>query len=307
MAAIEIIGLDKKYRSGPHALRSVDLTIRGGDFFALLGPNGAGKSTLIGILTSLIIKTSGRVTINGYNLDLQKSQAKSCLGLVPQEFNLNFFEKSQSILINQAGYYGVSKKVATYRSEKYLKLLKLWDYRNQITRNLSGGMKRRLMIARSLVHEPPILILDEPTAGVDVELRKFIWAFLQDLNSNKKKTIILTTHYLEEVEKLCRNVAIIHKGKIVSNGTLQDLVSQLPGQRYILSLSPFDMSLESKLESAPFKINILDSMTLEATINNSHSINDLFKYLDTYQIKVRSVRTKENPIESAFFHVTSKV
>ena len=307
MLAIEISNLSKQYKTGINALKDVSLKVESGDFFALLGPNGAGKSTLIGILTSLVVKTKGTIKINGLDLDFEKSAAKSCLGLVPQDFNLNFFETCNDILVNQAGYYGVPKKQAIFQSEKYLKLLRLWDYKNEISRNLSGGMKRRLMIARALVHEPSLLILDEPTAGVDVELRKFIWNFLKDLNEKEGKTVILTTHYLEEVEKLCKNVAIINKGEIVSNGSLADLISYLPGQIYRLSVSHFDESIAQKLKDSPFKVKRIDHNTVEANILNSQDINELFQTLDKLKVKVKRVSAKENPIESAFFHITQGV
>ena len=305
--AIQVEGLRKKYPSGPEALRGVDFEVESGDFFALLGPNGAGKSTLIGILSSLVVKSSGRVTVNGYDLDKESLMVKSCLGLVPQEFNLNIFETVTNILVNQAGYYGVPKITALQRSEKYLKLLGLWKQRNDQIRSLSGGMKRRVMIVRALIHEPPILILDEPTAGVDVELRKFIWTFLEDLNKKEKKTIILTTHYLEEVERLCRNVAIINSGKLVSKGSLEELIDELPDQSYVLTLKePLESGKMEELKKLPYKFLLKEEITLEASLLKGHSISEIFRDLESAKVEVHSIRMKENLIESAFFHVTKR-
>ena len=307
MSAIEINHLSKQYKSGTQALKNVSLNVEYGDFFALLGPNGAGKSTLIGILTSLVVKTSGTIKIGGYDLDKEKSYAKSCLGLVPQDYNLNFFETTQNILINQAGYYGIPKKKAIEQSEKYLKLLRLWKYKDEVSRNLSGGLKRRLMIARALVHEPSLLILDEPTAGVDVELRKFIWSFLREMNEKEKKTIILTTHYLEEVEKLCKNVAIINQGKIVSNGSLQDLIGHVPGQTYKLSVNSIDDLVYEELKKKSFQTKKINGTSFEVSLLKSQNINDLFHVLDQFKIQVKRIIPRENPIESAFFHITKGV
>ena len=306
MFALEITDLKKKYSGGNYAVKGINLCVREGDFFALLGPNGAGKSTTIGILSSLVVKTGGNVFVNGFNQDKDPAKVKASLGLVPQEFNLNIFETCQSVLINQAGYYGVPYQVALERSEKYLKLMSLWNERKVQVRALSGGMKRRLMIARAIMHDPPILILDEPTAGVDVELRKFIWSFLEDLNQKQKKTIILTTHYLEEVERLCHNVAIINEGRIVSNGSLEELVGKLPGQVYLLS---FDQELgkedQNKLKEFSYEIRALDLKTYEISLDKSLTVSDAFSELSQLNSKVRSIRPKENPIESAFFHVTN--
>lgn len=236
MNAIEITGLKKTYAGKFEALKGVDLNVAEGDFFALLGPNGAGKSTLIGILASLVIKSAGEVKIIDADIDKDMARAKSYLGLVPQEFNLNIFEPPMQILVNQAGYYGISPAIAKKRAEKYLKDLGIWDKANTPTRMLSGGMKRRLMIARALIHEPKILILDEPTAGVDIELRKLIWTFLTELNQ-KGTTIILTTHYLEEAESLCRNIAIIDNGKIITHTAMKKLLSKLDQQTYVVDLA----------------------------------------------------------------------
>lgn len=307
MYAIELSHVSKKYRSGVHALKDLSLKVREGDFFAFLGPNGAGKSTTIGIISSLVVKTEGEVKIGGYDLDKEPMKAKRCLGLVPQEFNLNIFETCLSVLINQAGYYGVPKSVAMERAERYLSLLMLSEEKDNQVRNLSGGMKRRLMIARALIHDPPILILDEPTAGVDVELRKLIWTFLEHLNQDEKKTIILTTHYLEEVERLCHHVAIINKGKLVSIGSLEDLVSELPAQSYILSLEDVVSSLaKEQFAKLPYEISILEERVIELSLSKRSSLSEFFKELEGLDLKVKSIRAKENPIEKAFFHMTQE-
>ena len=237
--ALEINNLKKIYGSGVEALRGIDLSVKEGDFYALLGPNGAGKSTTIGIITSLVNKTSGKVNVFGYDLDKDLVRAKQQIGLVPQEFNFNPFETVQQIVVNQAGYYGVSRKEAMKRSEKYLKQSNLWEKRNVRARMLSGGMKRRLMIARALMHEPRLLILDEPTAGVDIELRREMWEFLRELNENGT-TIILTTHYLEEAEMLCRNIGIIQSGELIENTSMKELLSKLQFETFIFDLAPYD-------------------------------------------------------------------
>lgn len=307
MFAIELSHVSKQYKSQTYALKDLSLKVQEGDFFAFLGPNGAGKSTTIGIISSLVVKTAGQVKIGGYDLDENPTKAKKCLGLVPQEFNLNVFESCLAILINQAGYYGVSKNIAYERAEKYLNLLMLWNERNHQVRTLSGGMKRRLMIARALIHNPPILILDEPTAGVDVELRKLIWNFLENLNKDEKKTIVLTTHYLEEVERLCHHVAIINKGKLVSKGSLTELVNQLPGQSYILSLEEVMNPLtKEKLKTLLYEIKILEEKTIEVNLLKHLSLSDLFKDLAQVDLRVKSIREKENQIEQAFFHITKE-
>ncbi len=226
MKALEIEGLEKTYGNGVVALRGIDLAVEPGDFYGLLGPNGAGKTTAIGIVTSLVNKTAGKVRVFGHDIDTAIEEAKACIGLVPQEINFNQFEKCADILINQAGFYGIPRKLAKVRAEKYLKQLSLWDKRDDISRNLSGGMKRRLMIARALVHEPRLLILDEPTAGVDIEIRRSMWEFLRRING-EGTTIILTTHYLEEAESLCRNIAIINHGRIIENARTRDLLGKL--------------------------------------------------------------------------------
>jgi ABC-2 type transport system ATP-binding protein len=256
MDALRIEKLTKTYPNGVEALKGIDLRVRQGDFFALLGPNGAGKTTTIGIVTSLVNKSAGRVEIFGYDIDRRREAAKSCIGVVPQEVNLNMFEKNFDTLINQAGYYGVPRSAARARAEKYLKALHLWDRRSDIARNLSGGMKRRLMIARALMHEPRLLILDEPTAGVDIEIRRSMWAFMRNINQSGV-TIILTTHYLEEAESLCRNIAIIDDGRIIENDTMRNVIRKLQRQVFVLSLRE---SMSSAPLSMRTKTNRLEEL-----------------------------------------------
>lgn len=295
MQALTISGLTKTYRGSVHALKGVELSVQEGDFFALLGPNGAGKSTTIGIISSLVNQTSGDVKVFGYDLDKQKEQAKSCIGLVPQEFNFNQFETVLQIVLNQAGYYGVPRNVAHERAEKYLSQLDLWEKRNARARELSGGMKRRLMIARALMHEPKMLILDEPTAGVDIEIRRSMWQFLQEINS-QGITIILTTHYLEEAEMLCRNIAIIDKGLIVENTSMKALLSKLNIETFVLDLQGemADVSLEG------FEYRLLDSSTLEVDVAKSDGLNPVFSQLTEQGIQVMSMRNKANRLEELF-------
>ncbi len=300
--AIEIEDLRKTYASSFEALKGIDLKIEKGDFFALLGPNGAGKSTLIGILTSLILKTSGVTRIMGVDTDKNMPLAKSYLGLVPQEYNLNIFETPTQILTNQAGYYGILPKIAKPRIEKYLGELDLLDKAHSPTRMLSGGMKRRLMIARALVHEPAILILDEPTAGVDIELRKLIWNFLTDLNKSGI-TIILTTHYLEEAESLCRNIAIIDQGRIIENTRMQNLLAKLKEQTYIVELVK-PMRKEIRLTHFPLKR--IDETTVEVSVKRSLSMDKLFKDFAAKKIAVRGIREKANRLEQLFLDMTKK-
>lgn len=300
--AIEIENLRKTYASSFEALKGIDLKIEKGDFFALLGPNGAGKSTLIGILTSLILKTSGVTRIMGVDTDKNMPLAKSHLGLVPQEYNLNIFETPTQILTNQAGYYGILPKVAKPRIEKYLAQLDLLDKAHTPTRMLSGGMKRRLMIARALVHEPAILILDEPTAGVDIELRKLIWNFLTELNKSGR-TIILTTHYLEEAESLCRNIAIIDHGRIIENTRMQNLLAKLKEQTYIVELVK-PMRKEIHLKHFPLKR--IDETTVEVSVKRSLSMDKLFKDFAAKKIAVRGIREKANRLEQLFLDMTKK-
>jgi len=294
--ALSINDLHKEYSNGFQALKGIDLSVEEGDFFALLGPNGAGKSTTISVICSLVIKSSGSVDVFGHNIDTDFSAAKTCIGIVPQEFNFNQFEKVIDIVVNQGGYYGLPRLLAEERSEKYLRKLGLWEKRNSPSRSLSGGMKRRLMIARALVHEPKLLILDEPTAGVDIELRRSMWQFLQDINQ-QGTTIILTTHYLEEAESLCRNVAIIDKGKIVENTSVKKLLQRLDKEIFI-----FD--LQDELQQAPAlkdsQTTLVDSHTLEVEVHKGYSLNDVFTALNENNIRVTSMRNKSNRLEELF-------
>jgi ABC-2 type transport system ATP-binding protein len=301
--ALVIRGLTKTYGNGVTALKSVDLDVGQGDFFALLGPNGAGKSTILGIVSSLINKTSGQISVMGHDLDTQREKAKQCLGVVPQEFNFNVFEKVKDILITQAGYYGIPFAKASVSAERYLKALGLWDKRGEQARSLSGGMKRRLMIARALVHEPQILILDEPTAGVDIELRRTMWSFLTDIN-REGKTIILTTHYLEEAEALCRNIAIIDKGSILENTSKKSLLAKLQKETFVLEIdrqSDGRPARDFTLEGLAWKLN--DDDTLEVEILKGGSLNGVFRALDEVGVSVGSVRPKANRLEELFIHL----
>jgi ABC-2 type transport system ATP-binding protein len=293
--ALEISGLKKVYKGGFTALKGIDLTVKQGDFFALLGPNGAGKSTTIGIITSLVNKTAGSVKVFGHDIDKELEQAKSYLGLVPQEFNFNQFETLLTILVNQAGYYGVERSLAFKRAEKYLKKLDLWEKRNDAGRMLSGGMKRRLMIARALMHEPQVLILDEPTAGVDIELRRSMWIFLRELNK-QGITIILTTHYLEEAEMLCRNIAIIDSGVIVEDTDMKSLLSKLDQETIVFDID----SVTNAPELDAFTCRLIDDHTLEVDVKKSQLINDIFSQLNGQNINVRSMRNKSNRLEELF-------
>ena len=296
LEALKIDNLKKVYSNGFEALKGVSFAIEQGDFFALLGPNGAGKSTTIGIISSLVNKTSGQVNVFGYDLDSQKNLVKQCIGLVPQEFNFNVFEKVENIILQQAGYYGIETSLAKERAEKYLKKLELWDKRAEAGRNLSGGMKRRLMIARAMVHEPKLLVLDEPTAGVDVEIRHSMWEFIKEINE-KGTTIILTTHYLEEVEALCKNVAIIDKGKILTNTSLKDLLRMLDRQTFIMDLQSNAMKIP-ELDQVDLKL--IDPSTLELTVPKDMILNDIFPLLSSEGIKVLSIRSKSNRLETLF-------
>lgn len=297
--AVDIHQLKKVYANGFTALKGIDLEVKQGDFFALLGQNGAGKSTTIGILCSLIKKTSGEASIFGHDIETDLENAKSCIGVVPQEMNFNPFEKTSQILINQAGYYGIPRYIAIDRAKKYLKAMGLWDYHDTITLRLSGGMKRRLMIARALMNEPPLLILDEPTAGVDIELRYYLWEFLKTLNQ-QGTTIILTTHYLEEAEQLCKHVAIIDKGEIITHSDMKSLINRLNVETIILELNnPLPASLT--LEHYPYRI--LDPLTLEVDIRKGFSINELFNQLNQAHIIVNSIRNKRNRLEELFVNL----
>ncbi|MCB5161856.1 ABC transporter ATP-binding protein [Marinomonas algarum] len=295
--AIEIRDLKKRYDGGFEALKGVDLCVEKGDFFALLGPNGAGKSTTIGILCSLVNKSSGQVSIFGTDIDQDFAKAKKHLGVVPQEFNFNVFETVFNVVVTQAGFYGISRSVAEARAEKYLKQLGLWSKKDAQSRMLSGGMKRRLMIARALIHEPDVLILDEPTAGVDIELRRSMWEFIKKLNE-QGTTIILTTHYLEEAEQLCRNIAIISAGEIVENTSVKALLKTLNQETFILDLDnpvPTDWSIEG------FNVSIgQDGASLEVDVMKGQSINLVFRALDAMSINVVSMRNKSNRLEELF-------
>ena len=293
--AIKIENLCKKYKNGFVALDNISLNIEDGDFFAFLGPNGAGKSTTIGILTSLVKKTSGKVFINEIDIDSDINRAKSFIGVVPQEYNFNIFETPYQILMNQAGFYGVSKKEAIKNTLYFLKKLKLLDKKDTQSISLSGGMKRRLMIARALVHSPKILLLDEPTAGVDIEIRKDMWEFLSYLNK-KGLTIILTTHYLEEAEELCKNVAIINNGKIVENTTIKNLIKKSQSQTLILDLEkPY-----KNIKCDNLKIKKIDDFTIEVTISKDMSLNKLIKILNEKNINIVSLKNKQNRLEELF-------
>ncbi|HAQ6587524.1 TPA: ABC transporter ATP-binding protein [Enterococcus faecium] len=299
--ALEINNLKKVYGSGVEALRGIDLSVKEGDFYELLGPNGAGKSTTIGIITSLVNKTSGKVNVFGYDLDTDLVRAKQQIGLVPQEFNFNPFETVQQIVVNQAGYYGVSRKEAMKRSEKYLKQSNLWEKRNVRARMLSGGMKRRLMIARALMHEPRLLILDEPTAGVDIELRREMWEFLRELNENGT-TIILTTHYLEEAEMLCRNIGIIQSGELIENTSMKELLSKLQFETFIFDLAPY----ETKPVIEGYACTFEDEQTIAVEVERNQGVNGIFDQLTRQGIKVLSMRNKSNRLEELFLKITEE-
>ncbi|QWA10081.1 ABC transporter ATP-binding protein [Sodalis ligni] len=293
--ALELEKLAKTYAGGVQALKGIDLNVEAGDFYALLGPNGAGKSTTIGIISALVNKSSGKVRVFGYDIDKDIVNAKRQLGLVPQEFNFNPFETVSQIVVHQAGYYGVEHKLAEQRAEKYLKQLDLWTKRDERARMLSGGMKRRLMIARALMHEPKLLILDEPTAGVDIELRRSMWGFLRDLNSSGT-TIILTTHYLEEAEMLCRNIGIIQNGELVENTSMRQLLSKLKSETFILDLAA--KSALPKLQG--YRNQLLDTSTLEVEVMREQGLNSLFSQLSAQGVQVLSMRNKANRLEELF-------
>ena len=294
--ALSIRNLRKTYKNGFEALKGIDLDVQSGDFFALLGPNGAGKTTTIGIISSLINKTEGKVQIYGVDIDQDFAAAKRLIGLVPQEFNFNVFEPVLEVVANQAGFYGIQRKEAFERAERSLRQLGLWDKRHEGARQLSGGMKRRLMIARALVHDPKLLILDEPTAGVDIEIRHSMWEFMQEINANGT-TIILTTHYLEEAKNLCRNIAIIDQGKLVQHSSMRDLLYQLQMETFLLNL-------REPLVGAPgiddYRIKVIDDHTLEVDVHRDQSINALFNTLSQHHIDVLSMRTKKNRLEQLF-------
>jgi ABC-2 type transport system ATP-binding protein len=296
MPAIEIRQLRKTYANGVEAVKGIDLTVENGDFFSLLGTNGAGKSTTIGLMTSLLTKTAGTICIHGFDLDEEPEKAKACLGLVPQEFNLNIFETCEHILLNQAGYYGISRTKAYPRVEELLTQLGLYEKRHSIVRHLSGGMKRRLMIARALVHRPKVLILDEPTAGVDVEIRRSMWDFLRQTNA-EGTTIILTTHYLEEAEQLCKNIAIIDKGIIIRHLSMKQLLQSLRHQTFVFdTFEP--VTVFPSVEGLHFEK--LDGNTFELRVSNELTLNDVFLVLEKNHIRVLSMRNKTNRLEELF-------
>jgi ABC-2 type transport system ATP-binding protein len=296
MHALELRGLHKTYNNGFKALNGIDLVVEEGDFFALLGPNGAGKSTTIGIITSLVNKSAGSVRVFDADLEREPMKAKRYLGLVPQEFNFNMFEPVEEVVTNQAGYYGVEPKLARQRAEESLKKLGLWEKRHTIARALSGGMKRRLMIARALVHNPKLLILDEPTAGVDIELRRSMWHYLREIN-RRGTTIILTTHYLEEAEQLCRNVAIIDHGEIIEHTSIRALINKLDKETMILDLK---QPLPSPLEVPGYPIHATDERTIEVEVRREQGLNLLFEELSRRGIEVLSMRNKANRLEELF-------
>jgi len=296
--AISLKDVRKVYANGSEALKGVSLDVEQGDFFALLGPNGAGKTTIIGIISTLVNKTAGSVEVFGKRVDTHIYETKLDFGVVPQEINFSQFERVRDIIMTQAGYYGLPRKLASQRCEKYLRKLGLWEKRNERSRTLSGGMKRRLMIARALVHEPRLLILDEPTAGVDIELRRSMWEFLTEIN-NKGTTIILTTHYLEEAEQLCRNIAIIDEGKIIENTSMKSLLADLDSQVYILD-SAAEIPAQLSLDLPNAGVRRIDSHSFEVTVSGDQSINEVFSRLDQQGVQVSSMRNKTNRLEQLF-------
>ncbi|WP_101676371.1 ABC transporter ATP-binding protein [Alloalcanivorax mobilis] len=302
MSALTIRNLKKTYANGTEALKGIDLTVERGDFFALLGPNGAGKSTTIGVISSLVNKTSGEVRILDYDLDSERALAKQKIGVVPQEFNFSQFEKVFDIVVTQAGFYGIPAPLARQRAEKYLRKLGLWDKRKSQARMLSGGMKRRLMIARALVHEPDLLILDEPTAGVDIELRRSMWDFLIGLNE-EGRTIILTTHYLEEAESLCRRIAIIDHGRIVENTDMKSLLEKLQVETFILDLA---RPVNRAPELSGFTVKLRDAATLEVEVPKTENLNRLFVELAEQDFQVMSMRNKANRLEELFVRLVEQ-
>ncbi len=299
MKALSLRQLSKTYKNGVHALKGIDLDVDEGDFFALLGPNGAGKSTAIGIVSSLVNKTSGTVSVFGHSIDTENEAAKSCLGVVPQEINFNQFEKVSTILLNQAGFYGIPRPVARERMEYWLNQLQLWDKREAISRSLSGGMKRRLMIARALIHEPQLLILDEPTAGVDIEVRRSMWEFLRRINE-QGTTIILTTHYLEEAETLCRHIAIIDEGRIIENDRMSTVLRKLHTETFVLNLRA---PLRVPLVLPGYRVSVPDETTLEVEVSKGQNLNEIFAALSVAGGEVVSMRNKANRLEELFMRL----
>jgi ABC-2 type transport system ATP-binding protein len=296
MLALSIKNLTKTYSNGVQALKGIDFNVESGDFYALLGPNGAGKTTAIGIVSSLVNKSGGTVEIFGHDIDTDLEAAKSCIGLVPQELNMNLFDSVLNIVVNQAGYYGIERRIALQRAEQYLSELRLWDRRNDSARTLSGGMKRRLMIARALIHEPRLLILDEPTAGVDIEIRRSMWEYLRKINQ-AGTTIILTTHYLEEAETLCRHVAIIDGGRIIEDAKMSTVLRKLQREVFVLSLRD---PLDAAPQLSGFETSLIEDCELEVAINAGDDLNSLFGLLDEKGISVISLRNKANRLEELF-------
>lgn len=301
MKALRISNLQKTYKNGPQALCGIDLEVEEGDFFALLGPNGAGKSTAIGIISSLVNKSTGTVEIFGHDLDQNPERAKACIGLVPQEFNFNMFEPVVEIVVNQGGYYGIPREEAYKRAERCLRQLDLWNKRHTEARSLSGGMKRRLMIARALVHQPRLLILDEPTAGVDIEIRHTMWEFLKRINEDGT-TIILTTHYLEEAESLCRNIAIINHGRIAETAAMDEMLRRLHQETYVLDTAE---PLTQLPEIEGIVLHKTSNCSLEASVNRDHGLGALFSALSANGIEVVSLRNKQNRLEQLFMDMVS--
>lgn len=299
MQALSLRQLTKTYKNGVQALKGIDLDVAEGDFFALLGPNGAGKTTAIGIVSSLVTKTGGTAQVFGHDVDTQLEAAKACLGLVPQEINFNQFEKVSTILVNQAGFYGIPRDVAKERMEYWLNQLQLWEKRDAVSRTLSGGMKRRLMIARALIHAPRLLILDEPTAGVDIEVRRSMWEFLRRINE-EGTTIILTTHYLEEAESLCRNIAIIDEGRIIENDSMSTVLRKLHTETFVLNL-------RGAIAAVPvlpgYRVVRTDDQTLEVVVNKDQNLNEIFAALTAAGIEVLSMRNKANRLEELFLRL----
>ena len=302
MRALSIQNLRKTYENGVEALKGIDFNVESGDFYALLGPNGAGKTTAIGIITSLVNKSAGKVEVFGHDIDTELEEAKACIGLVPQELNMNSFDAVLNVVVNQAGYYGIDRRTALRRAEEFLSELRLWDRRKDSVRNLSGGMKRRLMIARALIHQPRLLILDEPTAGVDIEIRRSMWEFLRQINESGT-TIILTTHYLEEAESLCRHVAIIDEGRIIEDAKMSTVLRKLQRELFILSL-------REPLQAAPdlpgFEARLLEEQELEVALRAEDDLNTLFDRLDERGIKVTSLRNKANRLEELFIGLVER-
>jgi len=299
MNALQLNGLKKVYRGGQHALKGIDLAVAEGDFFALLGPNGAGKSTTIGIVTSLVIKSGGKVEVFGHDLDREVEAVKACIGVVPQELNFAQFDPALNILVNQAGFYGIRRSVALERAQRWLKHVGLWERRHEPSRNLSGGMKRRLMIARALMHEPRLLFLDEPTAGVDIETRRAMWSFFDEINRNGT-TIILTTHYLEEAEQLCRNIAIIDEGQIIEHTSMRKLLQKLNVETFVLDIKT---PLKSTAAIRDYSPRVIDEHTLEVDVRKEDSLNALFEQLSAQQVEVVSLRNKVNRLEELFVRI----